>query len=103
MESGLSSNIKQLLQDRNITQKELAEAIGVSGGTLSDWLRGRFYPRRKYIEAMATFFGVSAGEITKEKDTNRDERLMSLFDRLSASKQEQTLEFMRFLLRDGRE
>ena len=34
METSISQNIKKLLTDRNLTQKELAEAIGVSGGTL---------------------------------------------------------------------
>ena len=43
MATSISQNIKKLLADRNLTQKELAEAIGVSNGTLSDWLRGRFY------------------------------------------------------------
>lgn len=88
MATSISQNIKKLLADRNLTQKELAEAIGVSNGTLSDWPGGRFYPRKKYIDAMAQYFNVSVDEITKEKDTNQDERLMSLFNSLSDGKLE---------------
>lgn len=103
MNTGLSENIKRLLTERNLTQKELAEALGISGGTLSDWLRGRFYPRRKYIEAMANYFSVPVDEITKEKDTNLDDRLMSLFNDLSDAKQEQVIDYMKFLLHKGKE
>lgn len=103
METSISNNIRKLLKDRNISQKELAESIGVSGGTLSDWLRGRFYPRKKYIDAMAQYFNVSADEITKEKDTSQDEKLMSLFNSLSDDKKAQAIEYVRFLLRHREE
>ena len=43
MELSVGSNIRKLLKDRNITQKELAETIAVSGGTLSDWINGVVY------------------------------------------------------------
>ena len=36
MENSVGSNIKRLLEERHLTQKELAESIGVSEGTLSD-------------------------------------------------------------------
>ena len=62
----LASNIKALLKERDIKQTQLAEALEISNGTLSDWLRGRFYPRQKYITAIAEFFGVEETEITKE-------------------------------------
>lgn len=101
--TGLPSNIKRLLQERHLKQVDLADALGISNGTLSDWLKGRYYPRHKYIVAMSEFFGVPVDEITKEKDTNLDDRLMSLFNSLPASKQEQTIEYMKFLLQSGQE
>lgn len=98
MENSVVSNIKRLLEERHLTQKELAESIGVSGGTLSDWLKGRFYPRQKYIIAMSEYFNVQQAEITQEKDTNPDERLVSLFNGLSDSKKEQVIDYMKYLL-----
>ena len=86
MENSVGSNIKRLLEERHLTQKELAESIGLSEGTLSDWLKGRFYPRQKYIIAMSEYFNVPQSEITQEKDTNPDERLVSLFNGFSDSK-----------------
>lgn len=47
---------------------------------------------------MAQYFNVSVDEITKEKDTNQDERLMSLFNSLSDGKKEQVIDYMKFIL-----
>lgn len=61
------------------TQKEVAEAIGVSTATFNDWIKGKKFPRVEKIELLAKYFGITVSElmednknrpkdITKEKD-----------------------------------
>jgi transcriptional regulator with XRE-family HTH domain len=92
-------NIKKLIVNQGMTQTQLADALGISNGTLSDWIKGRYYPRHKYLVAMSEVFGVSVDDITRENDTvSLDEKMRSLFNSLSEEKQKQTIEYMRFLL-----
>lgn len=95
----VGENIKKMIVDRGMTQTQLADALGISNGTLSDWIKGRYYPRHKYLVAMSEVFGVSVDEITRENDTvSLDEKMKSLFNSLSEENQKQTIEYMRFLL-----
>lgn len=95
----IGDNIKKLIVNQGMTQTQLADALGISNGTLSDWIRGRYYPRHKYLVAMSEVFGISVDEITRENDTvSLDEKMKSLFNSLSEENQKQTIEYMRFLL-----
>lgn len=100
MKEQLPVNLRALLNDRGVSQTELASAIGVSSGTLSDWLSGRYYPRMKYIEAMAKFFGVTPGDIieTKKAPSSKDDEAAELFMSLPEEAKQQALDYLRFLL-----
>lgn len=49
----LSENLQTLMKNNNIDQMELAEAIGVSQPTISNWIKETKYPRISKIEDMA--------------------------------------------------
>lgn len=51
--------IKELMLRKNVQQKELAIAIGVSQPTVSDWVRGAKKPAGDNITKLANFFQVS--------------------------------------------
>ena len=59
----MGRNIKRLIKQREITAARLAEIVGVSTATISDWSNGKTYPRIDKIEAMADYFGVSKSDI----------------------------------------
>ena len=50
----LSESLQELMKERNIDQKELAEAIGVTQPTVSNWIQQTKYPRIKRIQQLAT-------------------------------------------------
>lgn len=52
-------NLKQLIRDSGIEQKEIAEKVGVSTSTVSDWVNGRTYPRVDAMQRLARLFGTS--------------------------------------------
>ncbi|ELH1834241.1 helix-turn-helix transcriptional regulator [Staphylococcus pseudintermedius] len=76
----LSDNLKRLMKEHNIDQKELAEAIGVSQPTISNWLKQTKYPRIKKIQDLAEYFNVPKSRIT-EKQSLQQETMAAHFDK----------------------
>ena len=62
----LKERVKVLLKARGITQAELAEKIGVQGGTLSNAISGRYSPTLDTLERIAEALGVSVAELFAE-------------------------------------
>lgn len=54
-----SELLKELRTQRNITQIELARAIGVSNGNVGDWERGRSKPGYDALAALSRYFEIS--------------------------------------------
>ena len=55
--------IKQLREQRKMTQLELAGELGVSDKTVSKWETGRGYPDISLLEPIADAFGISVPEL----------------------------------------
>lgn len=64
----LSRNLQRLMNQHNIDQKELAEAIGVSQPTVSNWIQQTKYPRIKKIQQLADYFNVPKSTLIEDKD-----------------------------------
>jgi len=47
--------ITKFLEERNLTRRELAEACGVTLGTVSAWIRGDFGPSEKNLQNVSEF------------------------------------------------
>ncbi|RAI79335.1 XRE family transcriptional regulator [Macrococcoides goetzii] len=65
----LSANLQKLMNQKNIDQQELAEAINVSQPTVSNWINETKYPRIKRIQEIADYFGVPKSKITEPWNT----------------------------------
>ena len=53
-----SNNLTRLLHDRNKTQLEVANAIGVSPQTFNTWVQGIAMPRMGKLQLLADYFYV---------------------------------------------
>lgn len=62
-----AKNLRRHMESKGITQKELAEIIGVSAPTMNDWLQAKKYPRIDKIEKLADYFGVLKSDLIEEK------------------------------------
>ena len=74
-----SRNLNNYLLSNNRTQKEVADAIGVSPQTFNTWCQGIALPRMGKVQLLADYFGVGKTDLIDDKDTNpsltaRDER-----------------------------
>ncbi|WP_323708354.1 helix-turn-helix transcriptional regulator [Mammaliicoccus sciuri] len=76
----LSINLQELMNEKNIDQKELAEAIGVTQPTVSNWIQQTKYPRIKRIQELADYFNVPKSRITEAKKTEQLDNLAAHLD-----------------------
>lgn len=65
----ISANIKNLRTSRDWTQEQLAEKIGVTRSTVTQWETGWSQPRMGAVERLASAFGVSVADIVSESNS----------------------------------
>lgn len=65
-----AKNLRHYLDRENKTQKEVADAIGVSPQTFNTWLQMVALPRMGKVQALANYFGVNKSDLLEEKDSN---------------------------------
>ena len=58
-----SKNLKYYLDRTGHSQKEVAEAIGVSPQTFNTWVRGIALPRMGKVEKLANYFGIGKSNL----------------------------------------
>jgi len=68
MNMKISEHIFQILREKNISQLELAEAIGTNQSTISDWKRHKTNPAANKILPICEFLEVSPEELLKGCD-----------------------------------
>lgn len=62
-----AKKLRKYFKQSGKTQKEIADAVGVSAPTFNDWLNSKKYPRIERIEFLADYFGVSMAELIEEQ------------------------------------
>lgn len=63
----MSRNLKRLIKSKGIDQRQLAEHLGISEMSVSNWVKGNKYPRINNIQKMADYFGVKKSDLIEDK------------------------------------
>lgn len=63
-----SKKVKELLHKNGYTQRDLAEYLGISEGTVSMWLSEQSFPRYVNINKIARFFNVKYNDLVIKPD-----------------------------------
>ena len=66
--STFGKSLKQLREDKKLTQKELAEQLSVNRDALAKWETERAFPDLGMIKAIAEFFGVATDYLLGRDD-----------------------------------
>lgn len=74
-----AKNLNRYLQEKRLTQKEVADAIGVTQQSMSFWMQGRNLPRMDKIQLLAEYLGVRYTDLIC--DNPLEETLEEAFDR----------------------
>lgn len=68
-----AKNLRHYLDRENKTQKEVADAIGVSPQTFNTWLQMVALPRMGKVQALADYFGVNKSDLLEDKGTQEED------------------------------
>ncbi|MDR0916819.1 MAG: helix-turn-helix domain-containing protein [Oscillospiraceae bacterium] len=71
----IGTNLRRLRRERDMTQEDLAGALGVSFQAVSKWERGEGYPDITLLPSIAVFFRVSVDELMGMDEVRRQEEL----------------------------
>lgn len=69
-----AENLKRYMDLKGISQKELAEIVGVSPTAVNEWIKAKKYPRIDKIEIMANYFNVLKSDLIEDKKDQKLER-----------------------------
>ena len=97
----MGENIQRYLDEKGITRKELAEALGFPYSSVTDWINGKTYPRIDKIEMMANFFGIQKSDLVEknnEEINQRDRLLLSSFHALNEIGRKKVTDYIADLL-----
>lgn len=75
---GISRNIKNLRIKAGLTQAELADRIGVTRATVTQWEREWSQPRMGAIKKLADVFGVSVSQMVSDNDPSHPSNVQGM-------------------------
>ena len=100
-----TKNLNRLIEQRDLTQTEIADAIGVSQQTFNTWCRGLAIPRMGKIQALADYFGVKKSDLLEEKESKPvssfEVMLANTMSELNEEGREKVLEYAKYLVFTG--
>ena len=95
---GLEDAIKKLLEEREMSQRELAEKSELSQATISRVLQGKETNlRRETLESIAEALGVTAVDLLGEQVAPEAKRFFRGYEKLSPKAKDLLKDFMRSL------
>lgn len=75
-----ANNLNRLLNERNLTQLEVAKAIGVSAQTFNTWCKGIAIPRMDKIQRLSDYFRVNKSCLIDELSSSSDSQAVTPAD-----------------------
>ena len=102
-------NLKNMLEQRNMSQKEFAEAVGVSESTVTHWCKGVKVPKMSRVDVICKVLDCNRAElfsddiIIEKITSNSDEmakrlayyRLLADYEGLDVKDLEKAVEFVK--------
>lgn len=94
-----ADNLRRLLEQRDITQRELAKRTGISPSAISSYITGERYPRPSQLGLIAAALDVDPGLLTGKRPASetQHEELLRMFKELNPTDQETVFTFVKFL------
>ena len=62
-----SKNLRNIMDERQITRRQMCSDLGFVYSTFSDWYNGKKYPRIDKIEMMANYFGIKKSDLIEDQ------------------------------------
>ena len=75
----IAANLKSMRKDRDMTQEDVAEIIGVSPQSVSKWERGDTYPDISLLPSLANLYNTSIDNLIGMEKINDDKSRANAF------------------------
>lgn len=62
-----ATNLKRYMALNDKSRKDLANDLNISYYTVTDWVKGKKYPRMDKVEILANYFGILKSDLIEEK------------------------------------
>lgn len=79
-----SRNLTNILEQRNKSQKDLVDFIGVSSSTVSNWCTGQKLPRMDKVQSIAGWLGVNNSDLLENRKAEQQityEEMIKIYTR----------------------
>lgn len=93
MELMIAEKIRKFRREKDVTQEQMAQAIGVSAQSVSKWECGDGYPDITLLPAIANYFGVSVDALLGTDEIGVEEDKRAFFRRTFPRDSEERIEF----------
>jgi len=92
----LGENLRNLIDERDMTQKELAQILNIAASTLGGYIQGYSEPDFETLKLLASYFDVSTDYLLdfqrNHSYTRNQQELLRIFDSLTPEQQELYIE-----------
>ena len=68
-----ATNLKRYMDLRGKSRRDISEALGISYYTVTDWVKGKKYPRMDKVEMLAAYFGILKSDLIEERSEEHRE------------------------------
>lgn len=100
-----ATNLKRLMNLNKKSRKDISEALGISYYTVTDWVKGKKYPRMDKVEMLAQYFGVLKSDLIEEKNSpdveekpsREDLEMLKIFSALPEEKRKELMNYLKYL------
>lgn len=97
----LGENLKKFRLQRELTQEQLADVLGVSAQAVSRWENGTTYPDITLLPTIASYFEITLDELMGMEDFKSEEQLKELIAQLDENGSKGLIYENILLLRDA--
>lgn len=80
----VAANLKLIMRERNLTQRDLASIMEVSEPTVSAWMKARKAMRAEQYDKIKERLGISPSRLTRDPDGEDDPIVTFLKEQLSS-------------------
>lgn len=67
-----SKNLRNIMDERQVTRRQMCSELGFVYSTFSDWYNGKKYPRIDKVEMMANYFGIKKSDLIEERTAAKE-------------------------------
>lgn len=96
----LKDNLSYYLKNSQLSQKEIADLLGISKSSITNWLAGSNSPSIETLAKLCQILGVKMSEMLSDKVeiTQSEKALLDNYNKLNKSAQNALIKFSEFMV-----